>query len=164
MRTSARAVAADHTSAARGLPRRVSSITAMSWGSAWAIAVSFGRTPGTSRIDATTKPGTPRALVVKCLTASPRRPEAISASTCCAKSPGGPKPSASSTTNGGSWSAGRRTSGPDAAARRASTAPEELPNTEADPPARSMSAAMSSIPRSTAYSVPSPLAPRPRRS
>jgi hypothetical protein len=43
-------------------------------------------------------------------------------------------------------------------------APDEWPNTAADPPACAISAAISSISRSTAYGAASPLSPRPRRS
>jgi hypothetical protein len=43
-------------------------------------------------------------------------------------------------------------------------APEEWPNKAADPPAAVISAARSSISRSTAYGAVSPLSPRPRRS
>lgn len=41
--------------------------------------------------------------------------------------------------------------------------PQELPNSEADPPAASMTASRSSYSRSTAYGAVSPLSPRPRR-
>ena len=58
------------------------------------------------------------------------------------------------------WVIGR----PRAAARMASTAPEEYPKTEALPPAATMSASRSSISRSTAYGKVSLLVPRPRRS
>jgi hypothetical protein len=54
--------------------------------------------------------------------------------------------------------------GPAAAARSASTAPEENPKTAAVPPAAPITAARSSISRSMLYGWVSPLAPRARRS
>jgi hypothetical protein len=53
---------------------------------------------------------------------------------------------------------------PDAAAFRASVAPDEYPNTAADPPASPITASRSAISRSTEYGRVSPLSPRPRRS
>lgn len=65
---------------------------------------------------------------------------------------------------GGSHSASFVIGTPRAAASRASTAPEDRPSTDADPPASAITAARSSISRSTEYRAVSPLAPRPRRS
>jgi hypothetical protein len=53
---------------------------------------------------------------------------------------------------------------PAAAARLASAPPDDCPWTPAEPPFALITAAMSSISRSTAYGVVSPLSPRPRRS
>lgn len=69
-----------------------------------------------------------------------------------------------STSTGGSNNPRRSMGRPAAAARSASTAPDDTPYTHAVPPATSISAARSSISRSTAYGGVSVLAPRPRRS
>jgi len=53
---------------------------------------------------------------------------------------------------------------PRAAASNARTAPDELPNRNADPPTSLTSASMSSTSRSTSNGWVSPLAPLPRRS
>ena len=66
--------------------------------------------------------------------------------------------------NGGSYSTTFVMAFVAAAASSASTAPDEWPNANADPPASSTSAWMSSTSRSTAYGDVSPLSPRPRRS
>ena len=61
--------------------------------------------------------------------------------------------------NGGSYSSSFGTARPRAAALRERTAPEEWPNTNAEPPASTASAWMSSTSRSTAYGALSPLSP-----
>src|SRR5215210_7933126 len=66
--------------------------------------------------------------------------------------------------NGGSHNASFVMASPLAAASRARAAPEDVPYTDADPPASLMRASISSISRSTAYGAVSPLSPRPRRS
>ena len=78
--------------------------------------------------------------------------------------PGGCNGRLWSTMNGGSYSASLGIARPAAAARSESTAPDEWPDTNADPPSAAIKAAMSSISRSTAYGCVSPLSPRPRRS
>ena len=51
----------------------------------------------------------------------------------------------------------------DRSKRPASAPPDESPSRDADPPAASISAAMSSTSRAGAYGYVSPLSPRPRR-
>jgi hypothetical protein len=66
--------------------------------------------------------------------------------------------------NGASYTATRSTPIPAPAARNASAPPEEKPNSAARPPTAAISAAMSSISRSTAKVPASLLSLRPRRS
>src|SRR6478735_2649267 len=56
------------------------------------MPVRFAQTLGMSFMKNTAAPGMPCTLVMKYLTASPSRPSASSAFTCCARSPGGPSP------------------------------------------------------------------------
>ena len=94
--------------------------------------------------------------------ASPRRPSAIIRSYCSTWSAGGR--AFSSRMNGGSQSASLLTGAPLAVAISASAAPDDEPQSWADPPAASITASMSSTSRSIAYGSVSPLSPRPRRS
>src|SRR5262249_41595552 len=66
--------------------------------------------------------------------------------------------------NGGSYTASFLMLRPFAAARSARIAPDDIENTNADRPARLIMVSRSSISRSTAYGLVSPLSPRPRRS
>ena len=94
--------------------------------------------------------------------ASSRRPDATRSWKVSAVSSGGL--GAPSGRNGGSHIASFVIGSREIAASIASAAPEDDPNRNADPPAASATASMSSTSRWTAYGGVSPLSPRPRRS